>query len=138
MKIDIKDVIDGSMNGEIVWICDYRHNDINDKPIRKIEPIKVIIRSTDEIKNRVYYSNSFFSKIGKNEKPQKSSIIKVYDNTGFRSYPGEPVHVFTDEKECREFYLEQFKIVRDMLAKEIENMEFKLIEMDNFINEQKK
>ena len=110
MELDTKELREGQHNGKEVWICDYRWNDFDIKQTRNIKPTKVLIRSSSEIKKTVYYSNCFFSEI-KKDKVINSSVIKLYDNTGFRSYAGVSLNVFTEEEECREFYKKQAKEV---------------------------
>lgn len=104
MEIPISEVTDGSRNGEVVYVCDYRLNDeIHRKPIRVVPPTKVVVVSNDDVDKNVYYSSSAFKVIGKNGNTT-SKIIVPYDNTGYRSYPGVPLKVFTDEQECIEHW----------------------------------
>lgn len=111
MRLDPKEVREGKYDGQIVWICDFRYTDFNIKAARDISPKKVIIRPTSETKNRVYYSNSFFSEI-KNDKVVNSSVIKLYDNTGYRSYAGVPLNIFTTEEEA---VVEYKKLAKNLL-----------------------
>lgn len=106
MEYNTKEVAGGKYNGKEVWICDFRYTDFNNKPIRHVKPTKVIVRSITETTKRVYYSNSFFSEIKKDGSVSKSSLIRLYDNTGYRSYPGIPLNVFSTEKECLKKYKE--------------------------------
>lgn len=94
--------------GEEVWICDYRFNDIDNKPIRHIKPKKVVVYSnTDLPKNKkVYYSEFHFREVKDNGKPS-STVIGPYDNTGYRFYTGESLNIFYDEKECIKHYKKQ-------------------------------
>ncbi len=99
MQIDAKEIASGSYDGKKVFICDYRVPDLDKKPIRSVEPTEVMVRSNDETKKRIYYSNSHFVTLKKNGEPS-SKVIPLYDNTGFRSYTGEPVKVFDNLAEC--------------------------------------
>lgn len=99
MKLEPREIADGLHNGKEVWICDYRFKDFDNKPIRHVEPKKVTIISIEETDKTVYYSDSYFR-----EGDKKSSVIKLFDNTGYRSYAGVPLQVFTEEVECREAY----------------------------------
>jgi hypothetical protein len=110
MKLDVKEIRDGEHNGKIIWICDYRWTDFDKKEDRNIKPTQVSIRDCSETNKRVKYSNSFFSEI-KKDKVVNSSLIKLFDNTGYRSYAGIALNVFTEEKECREYYKKQAKEV---------------------------
>lgn len=105
------------MIGKRVWICDYRFNDIAQKPIRHVKPTEVLIVSNDDLpKNKiVYYSEIHFKPIGKTGKTLKQ-IIAPYDNTGYRSSTGTSVNIFLSESECVEHYLTQC----EMIKKEIE------------------
>lgn len=104
MKYDTKEILEGKHNGKIVWICDFRYNDFNNKPIRHVKPIKVIIRDKSEADKRIYYSDSFFSEFKKDGNVSNSSVIKLFDNTGYRSFPGFALQVFSTEKECIKKY----------------------------------
>lgn len=104
MQYKTEELRDGKHNGKEVWICDFRYNDFNNKPIRHVKPTKVIIRPTSETTKRVYYSDSFFSEIKKDGSFSNSSLIKLFDNTGYRSFPGVALNVFSTEKECIEQY----------------------------------
>lgn len=87
--------------GNIVWVCDYRYNDLSlSKPIRHVPPTEVEIWSNDDLpKNkRVYYSSIHFRPIG------KKVVIAPFDNTGFRSYTGVSLNVFLTEKEAKDHY----------------------------------
>lgn len=116
MKLKTNEVADGLHNGKEVWICDYRWLDFDIKQTRNIKPTKVLVRPIEETTKTVYYSESFFSEI-KKDKVVNSSLIKLYDNTGYRSYPGIALHVFTEEDECREFYKKQAKEVFEEFVK---------------------
>jgi len=117
MEIDIKKIKDGEMNGEIVWICHYNRPDMNKKPLRNIPPTKCIVMDNSETKKTIYYSASHFRPI--NEKGgMTSQAYSPVDNTGYRSLHGNPVHVFTNEKQCVESWREQISrhiIVLDSL-----------------------
>ena len=106
MELNAKEVREGGQYiGQELQIYDFRWEDFDKKPARKIKPTKVLIRSNSETKQTVNYSQVFLSEI-KNDKLIKSSTIKIYDNTGWRGYPGVPVNIFTTEKECVDKYKE--------------------------------
>lgn len=100
MQVPIDEIARGEHNGKIVWICDYVRPDFSNKPIRNLPPVKVLICANDAA-DRIYYSNSHFKKLNSKGEPIKSGVIKLFDNTGYRSYPGNPVSVFNNEEECR-------------------------------------
>lgn len=106
MKLEIKELRDGKHNGKTVWVCDFRWTDFDKKEDRNIKPTQVLVRSTSETAKRVNYSDSFFSEI-KKDKVVNSSMIKLFDNTGYRSYAGVALNVFTEESECRAHYKKQ-------------------------------
>jgi len=112
MKLDHKEVANGKYIGQELWICDYRYNDFNNKPIRHVHPTKVNCLSISETEKRVYYSECFFR-----EGIKKSSLIRLYDNTGYRMYPGIALQIFTTEEECRAEYSAQKKKLREEFAK---------------------
>ena len=108
--VNIKDVTDGNMNGQTVWICDLRYNNYNEKPIRNIKPTKVLIRDNNETNKKIYYSSSHFVGLNKKNQPIKSKVIAVYDNTGYRSITGTPLNCFLSENECVQYYKKQLEI----------------------------
>lgn len=128
MKLDTREVANGKYIGQQLWICDYRYNDFNNKPIRHIPPTKVNCLSIKETDKRVYYSECFFR-----EGEKKSSLIKLFDNTGYRSFPGVALQVFTDEEECRNAYnltrkklKEEFKIYKQETIDKLNRIESNL------------
>jgi hypothetical protein len=101
MKIDIDDVRDGHMDGEVIWVCDYRREDLHKKATRVVRPTRVLVRPFSELpKNKtIYYSRSFLSPIGATGTPL-AKVIAVVDNTGYRFLSGNCVHAYTTEAEC--------------------------------------
>lgn len=114
MKIDIAKVRSGLRDGEVVYVCDYRYNSFSSKPIRHIKPTKVLIRSNNKIKKNIYYSESHFVKLNKKGE-ETSTIISLFDNTGFRSNTGTPLAVFDNVRECQLHYIKQCEIVQEDL-----------------------
>ena len=111
MKLDPKEIKEGKYIGQELWVCDYRYKDFNNKPIRHVKPTKVNCVSNTETDEKIYYSECFFR-----EGEKKSSIIRLYDNTGYRMYPGIPLQVFTTEEECRaEFSAQKKKLRKEFL-----------------------
>jgi hypothetical protein len=102
MEIDTKEVMDGKRNGDVVWICHYLRPDLNKKPLRSVPPTKVRICSIDELpkSRKVYYSKSFFAPVGRMGNTL-SKVISPVDNTGYRGYCGNMLHVFSTVGECR-------------------------------------
>lgn len=134
MQIDIKEITTGKRNGEIVYVCDFRQPDLNKKPIRKVLPTRVLVVSNAEAKETIYYSESHFVEL-KADGTRKAKIIKPYDNTGFRGYTGEPVSVFTEEKECVDFFNNQCdKILEELNRKKdtvIDSINMQINEINN-------
>lgn len=93
---------------QIVWICDFRYNDIFKKPIRNVKPTKVMVKRNIDLpcNKTVYYSDTHFRTLNKNGKIS-SKVISLYDNTGYRSYEGICVNIFDNEKECKECFEKQ-------------------------------
>jgi len=109
MELDIKIIRElGSHVGTKVWVCDYRQDDLDKKAARHVPPTEVIIVSNEDApsKTRIYYSNTHFRGLTKTGEIS-SKVIAIYDNTGYRSNPGVPLHVFDNKEECVEFYNEQ-------------------------------
>jgi hypothetical protein len=60
-------------------------------------------------------------------------MIKIYDNTGYRSFPGVPLNIFTTENEAIKYYIKmkdavvgKFKEYRDMKLSHINLIEEEL------------
>ena len=134
--IDIKEITNGKLDGQKVWICDFRYDDYGNKPIRNIQPQLVLVRSNNETTKRIYYSKSHFVGLNKNGKPLKSKIIAPFDNTGYRFIGGTPLNVFYNEEDCVQCYKEQLKIAiegltnyKDKISKVIDS---KIEELKNY------
>ncbi|QDX95855.1 hypothetical protein EEL30_21690 [Brevibacillus laterosporus] len=96
--------------GDIVYICDYRFNNIDQQPIRHVEPQKVMVFSNSDLprNKNVYYSEHHFRPLNKKGK-SSSRIIAPYDNTGYRHYTGVSLNIFFSEEECIKHYWRQCK-----------------------------
>lgn len=109
MRIDISEITNGSYEGKHVFICDLRYRNLDEKPIRKVLPQEVFVRSNEETKRKIYYSGYHFCGLNKKGEPLKSKIIPPFDGTGFRMYAGEPVNVFSDRDSCLKHFEKQKK-----------------------------
>jgi len=105
MKLETKEIRGGKYLGKHVWICHYNRPDMQKKPLRNLKPVKVLIRSIDELpeNKKIYYSKVFFSPLNKKGEPLAKYISPV-DNTGYRGYCGNELYVFNNEKECKEHW----------------------------------
>ena len=102
MIIDAVKVANGDYDGKELFICHLNIPDILKKPLRNIEPTKVLIISENDPVNkgkRVNYSNSLFQTYSKDGKLSKKTL-KIYDNTGYRSFRGNPVYIFDNFDDC--------------------------------------
>lgn len=118
MQIDIKKLTQTSEYvGQIFWICDIRQPDLTKKPIRHVKAQPAMLRSNSDLpKNkRLYYSENHFVKLNAKGSPT-STVIPIYDNTGYRSFTGTAINVFDNKEECLKFYNEQI----DTIVKDIE------------------
>jgi hypothetical protein len=122
MKIDIKTITDGSMDGVKMWVCDFRQTDLHKKPIRNVQPTHVIVCPASDISDDVYYSQSFMRPLSKKDGTPLSKVIKVFDNTGYRSYTGIALTAFTTEAECREHFAIQCDVVIEQLELVLANV----------------
>lgn len=120
MSINIEDITSGNLNGKKVWICDYRRPDLNKKPARNLKPTLCMIVSNDELPKgkTIYYSKSHFRALNKKGEPS-GRAIPVFDNTGYRSFTGIPVHAFYDQAECFEHFQHQVYAVIDLIDDKI-------------------
>lgn len=106
MKFDTVEIAEGKHNDKHVWICDFRSGkDWTNRPIRHVKPMEVLVQSNEHTKQHIHYSDSHFVKLRKNGLPSVS-IIKLFDNTGYRSFTGTALRVFDNEAECRACYRE--------------------------------
>ncbi len=119
----LTDIRNGKMNGKIVWVCHYNRPDLAKKPLRNVPPTRVIVRNNDELpkKKNVYYSDSFFSPLNKNDEPT-AKIIVPFDNTGYRSFPGNPLHIFDNQKDCEQAWNDDVIEVTVRLNERIANI----------------
>lgn len=120
MKYKTSEIRDGKYIGDIVWVCSYNQPDINKKPLRNVPPTKCIIEPIEKTNKRVYYSETYFCPLNKNDEPTKK-VISPVDNTGYRSYCGNEIDVFSSEKECVSSWNEQLKVVSDIMEKYAED-----------------
>lgn len=132
--VDFEQLIgDTVKEGDKVWICDYRHNNILESPIRHVPPQEVVIVNNDKLpKNKtVYYSFYHFRPIGKKGKPL-STIIAPYDNTGYRSITGISLNIFFTEEECRQCYKKQCEVIKEQIEYEKKRVENSMnLKMEN-------
>ena len=113
MKIKLEDL----KVGQKVYICDYRQEDLNKKPIRNVQPMAVQVVSNDDLpKNKtVYYSDVHFRMIKNKGEGVTSRIIAPFDNTGYRSYSGVMLNIFDDYEECADLFKLQIDDVIERL-----------------------
>jgi len=104
--------------GDTLWIADYRHQSINDKPIRHLVPTEVRLISNVDLPphKRIYYADFHFRPYGKTGK-LLAQIIAPYDNTGYRGYTGGSVGVFFTREEAVAYYLDQCQEVKTAILK---------------------
>lgn len=116
--------------GNRVWVCDYRHNDISNKPIRHVEPKEVEIFSNDDLPKgkTVYYSDIHFRPVGVRGSVLHQ-IIAPFDNTGYRSNTGDSLNVFLTKRECVEHYIKQSREVQSEIITERERLNERLDKM---------
>jgi|TARA_R110000851_G_scaffold308532_1_gene467457 hypothetical protein len=129
MKIKLEDL----KAGQKVYICDYRQEDLNKKPIRNVQPMTVQVVSNDDLpKNKtVYYSDVHFRMIKNKGEGVTSRIIPPFDNTGYRSYPGKMLNIFDNYQECADL----FKVQIDDVIERLEHKkEFALISLQQNID----
>jgi len=98
MKLNTDDISKGKLDGETVWVCDFRFDDYSNKPIRKVKPVEAVIKSGSTSKENGYGSLSHFVK-----KKDMKTIIKLNDN----SYRCTPLAVFDNQEECEKHYEKQ-------------------------------
>lgn len=133
MRIDVDKVIDGSMRGQIVYACDYRKPDLDKKAIRNVSPEKCVIYTEKDFEEAgkkwpsVYYSNTVLLPLNKKDEPVWSRPIKVFDNTGYRSYTGVPIEFFDNMEECIAAYNNAVHEIIEMYQRAILNAPLALI-----------
>ena len=119
--------------GQKVYICDFRQEDLNKKPIRNIQSMIVQVVSNNDLpKNKtVYYSDVHFRMIKSKGEGVTSRIIPPFDNTGYRSYPGVMLNIFDNYEECANFYNSQ---VDDVIQRLEHEKEFAVIDIQQRID----
>ena len=122
--------------GDEVWICDYRHDNIYNQPIRHVPPQKVVIEDNDKLPERkkVYYSAVHFLPIGVNGKPKKQ-VIAPFDNTGYRGYTGVSVQIFATEAECRASYRKMCETIKGQISEARAEMTARFDAMEQGLDE---
>jgi len=122
MKINTSDITkNNTYLNKDVWVCDLRFNNGIEKPIRKVKPIKVNVQSAELAKKTIYYSNNALIPYNKKGELNFNQAIGIYDNTGFRSFPGVPLEIFDSEEECVERYKWLVRQAINILIKTREN-----------------
>ena len=119
--------------GQKVYICDFRQEDLNKKPIRNVQPMLVQVVSNDDLpKNKtVYYSDVHFRMIKSKGEGVTSRIIAPFDNTGYRSYSGVMLNIFDNYEECADL----FKLQIDDVIQRLEHKkEFAVIAIQQNID----
>jgi hypothetical protein len=124
MQIDLKEIIEegSSYVGKVLWISDFRREDLDKKSSRHVRPQKALLVSNDQVPHkRIYYSDNCFLGLNKSGEPAKSKIISVFDNTGFRSRTGVPIKVFDNEQECKDSYIAQAEEIKTRINERVES-----------------
>lgn len=139
MQISEEEITNGSRDGEIVYVTHFNPN-LDQKATRDVKPTKVMVCSNDAYptKSAVHYSHSHFRKLKANGEPS-STVIKVYDNTGYRSYTGVPLHIFDNMDEAIMDYQESVqKFIGDLeeaKVRVVNNYDKRIEEMNTRIHE---
>lgn len=117
-------------SGDFFWICDYRHEDIMQKPIRHVKPQEVAFfkNSDNPPGKRIFYTDMHFRPLGKNDFVKKQ-IIAPYDNTAW----GQAVRVFVTERECRAFYVAQCEAINSQIKEAKEKWEKLFVSMETSV-----
>lgn len=81
---------------------------------RIIQPVRAKLVSKEEApKNKtIYYSYNFF-KVYKPNGKLDSKVVAVFDNTGFRSYRGNPISIFDNYDEAVVWFNKEIQKVID-------------------------
>ena len=130
MKLITKDIRDGKHRGEIVWVTHFNQPDLDKKALRNVPPTKCIVKSIDETKKRVYYSENYFAPLSKKGEAT-AKVISPVDNTGFRSHCGNELFVFTTEEEAIELWNSQVTAAVNTLTKRAEGARQALLDQAN-------
>jgi len=90
------------LNGEEVWVCDYRFTSLGNKPIRVIVPTLCIIHVSFYVDK--YYPRGNPIPVVELKIKKNGKDLKVEDNTtAYNNW----LKIFNDEQECRAFFREQ-------------------------------
>jgi len=129
MRIHADQIRNGSCDGHNLYICDYRQEN-GKKPIRNVPPTLAMVVPATEAKKTVYYSQSFFKPYGTTGSLISKEIM-LFDNTGFRSFAGTPLNVFTEYGECVAYWN---KTIDEYIKKWEDEKLVALQKIDNTIN----
>lgn len=111
MKIDIKLLTeeDSEYVGKDLWIAE-----VNRKTERGryVTPQLAQLTPNSEAGKTIYYSSNYFKPYSDKGKLLKK-VVAIFDNTGFRSFTGNPISVFDNEAECKQWFNEQIQVIID-------------------------
>lgn len=96
---------------------------------------KLVSREEAPKNKRIYYSYTFFKPY--NEKGKLlNKVIGIFDNTGYRSYSGNPLSVFETKQEAKTWFVEKLSsrideriIERDRIIKSYDSTTQEYIDM---------
>lgn len=115
-----KDEIEKNI-GRRIWVCQYTTKQGASQPIKNIEPGLYEIcenKAFSKTGKTIYYSDVHLRRVLKNGTISKT-MTPIYDNTGWKTNPGNPVFFSTQEKPIRDKYSELLENAIDIHKKEI-------------------
>lgn len=114
--------------GKEIWIAEANFK--MERP-RIIKPTSVLVVDVDNLpKNkRIYYSCTYLTPVGKNSK-----IIPIYDNTGYRSFTGNPLSAFDTKEEATVWFNSK---MQEKIEERVTNREAYIKEYDEITEKYK-
>lgn len=127
-KEEIKDSI-----GVRVWVCQYTTKPGASQPIRNVEPALYEIYDNNELPKGskvIYYSDVHLRRVLNNGSTSKT-VTPIYDNTGWKSNPGNPVLFSQQEAPIRDKYSELLEKAINVHKLEIESIQEQIDQLRN-------
>lgn len=105
-------------NGEIAadhrfWVVDVRYENVDNKPVRNVLPIEVML-AQNNVNDPRYYRHEFTFRPFKPNGELSAKSIAIYPSV-YRSRPEDSLHIFLTKEEAEAKFQEQcFEILRQV------------------------
>lgn len=124
--------------GDKVWVCDFYHDDVNNKPNRHIRPQQVLLTAPVV---KPYYGERYdveFTALGKYGEPMKKKISPVGNSYSRWDKGGYGISIFFDEDSCKDYYLHQCQEVLKKIKEARDAADVRYAKMEDEIRQAQK